>query len=463
MTNLFEKYFNETRKKKIFKSKDALSPYYIPDELPGRKKECEFFTEILSNALNGTKVSNVLVYGKSGTGKTCVIKHVIKNLDEISKKRNLDNIICCYINCKINANTEYRTIKNILKDENLLKFNKNDEGGKIYDENKLDGLPIDKFYDFLEKIVKKGKINLIIVLDEIDALKKLSEKDNLMYKIERINENLFNKKTNKFDGFISVIAITNDATFKEKLDSRTRSSLAEKNIIFKSYDASDLREILNQRKEMAFYENVVKDVAIKYAAGYVAKTRDGDARYALNLLKTAGEIAERENRTEVDEEVIKKVCGAADINILEEIIKELSDHQKIALYAIADGILSKKYSTSRLFQLPSQDTILSGEAYESYCEKCLKFGEKPRTMRWFREYLNDLFRCELIFLTESGKGFRGNTTIISIGKYYTPNEINKTVEKVLNQMYEEDKEVPLTYPLTTSATDILKNNMYNNK
>lgn len=445
--NIFENY---TKKSNIFKSKDALLSHYIPDELPGRKKECKFFVELFSDAFQGTKVSNVLVYGEPGSGKTCVIKYVIKHMNEEAKRRNLNNIIYHYINCRINANTEYRVIKNILENEQILKFNKQNknEGNKdtiikkIYDETKLEGSPIDKFYEFLERIVREGKINLIVILDEIDALKKLTEKDNLMYKIERINGNLFNNTTNKFDGFISIIAITNDTTFKGKLDSRTRSSLAPKSFMFKSYDASQLEEILKQRRDMAFYENVVKDVAIKYAAAYVAKTHKGDARYALNLLKTAGEIAEEENKTSITEEEIKKACGDTDINMLEEMINQLSDHQKIALYAIADAIYSRKYEKSRLYQQDSKykEEIFSGEAYEAYCEKCPAFGERARTMRWFREYLSELSEYNLISLDESGKGIRGRTTKISIGSYYSPSEIRTISEKLLNQMYEEDSD-----------------------
>ncbi|MFN3527915.1 MAG: Cdc6/Cdc18 family protein [Candidatus Altarchaeaceae archaeon] len=436
MANIFEEYVKES---KIFKFKDALSPHYIPDELPGRQKECEQFKEIFSAALRGEKVSNVLVYGNPGTGKTCVIRYMKRELEEIAKKKNIKNVIFIYINCKINANTEYRVIRKILEDENFLKFNE-DTGKKIYDEKKLDGLPIDKFYSFLEYIVRKNNLNLIVALDEIDIIKRGTDKDNLMYKIERINGNLFNEKTGKFDGYISIVGITNDATFKNKLDSRTRSTLAEKCIVFEKYETPHLIEILEQRKNIAFHDGVVKDAAIRFAAAYAVNKYDGDARYALNLLKSAGEIAEKENKNFIGEEEIKKACGDAEIDILEEIVKQLSDHQKIALYAIADGIVSKRYNKSRLFQENQHDAILSGEAYDSYIKKCSEFGEKPRTMRWFREYINDLHKNELISIKEPERG-RGNTTIIYIGKYYSPEEINKTIKKVIDQMYkDEDKD-----------------------
>jgi len=50
-------------------------------------------------------------------------------------------------------------------------------------------------------------------------------------------------------------------------------------------------------------------------------------------------------------------------------------------------------------------------------------------MRWFRDYLNELDMMGLIMLELSGKGVRGKTTIIRLGR--NPGEIKDIVEVAL--------------------------------
>jgi cell division control protein 6 len=62
-----------------------------------------------------------------------------------------------------------------------------------------------------------------------------------------------------------------------------------------------------------------------------------------------------------------------------------------------------------------ENVLYSGEIYEKYMLLTKKFGEKPVSMRWFREYINELETYGFISTTESGKGVRGSTTLIRLG------------------------------------------------
>ncbi len=42
--------------------------------------------------------------------------------------------------------------------------------------------------------------------------------------------------------------------------------------------------------------------------------------------------------------------------------------------------------------------------------------KKARSVRWYREYLNDLEMLGLVSTTPSSKGIRGHTTLIRLGQ-----------------------------------------------
>jgi cell division control protein 6 len=68
----------------IFQSRDVLRPTYTPSELPHRTEQINSLASVLVPALRGETPSNVLIYGKTGTGKTAVAKYVGKELEEAS-------------------------------------------------------------------------------------------------------------------------------------------------------------------------------------------------------------------------------------------------------------------------------------------------------------------------------------------------------------------------------------------
>ena len=71
---------------KIFVDRDALRPTYVPDRLPHRDNQIRQLGQILATALKSGIPSNILLYGKTGTGKTAVCKHVLKRLKEKSSE-----------------------------------------------------------------------------------------------------------------------------------------------------------------------------------------------------------------------------------------------------------------------------------------------------------------------------------------------------------------------------------------
>src|SRR5207245_10060830 len=92
--------------KALFLDRRALSPEYVPNHLPFREQQIAQVAEVLAPALHSSKPSNLLLYGKTGTGKTAVSRYVLSKLKSEEPKLN---ILTPYVNART-AGTEYLTL-----------------------------------------------------------------------------------------------------------------------------------------------------------------------------------------------------------------------------------------------------------------------------------------------------------------------------------------------------------------
>ncbi|MCK4327232.1 MAG: orc1/cdc6 family replication initiation protein [Candidatus Diapherotrites archaeon] len=393
MENLFEKEINRST---IFEDRNVLSPHYLPDQLPYREEEITKVMKVIAPALSQKRPSNLFLYGKTGVGKTAVVKHVMEKLDETKKKyeAQVDSI---YLNCRTH-NTKYQV---------LLKLAQRAEPNESFL-----GLSSTHLYEKFVEYVDKGLV-FIVVLDEIDKVKDL---DDLVYALTRANDDL--KK-----GHIALVGISNKINFKEKLDPRSKSTLCQDEMVFAPYNAEQLSAILADRAKEGFRKGYITDGAIGLAAAFAAQ-ESGDARYALRLLLKAGEFADAQD-TKATEEYVKKARSAVEEDIVIELINTLPEHQSIVLYAIAN--LTAEGSKYRRLTDNGERLLFSGEAYEGYESLCKKWKTMARSARWFREYLNELDMMGLITMTMSGPGIRGNTRLIKLS--FPPGKVKAAVEK----------------------------------
>lgn len=367
-------------KPSIFRDVSALSPHYVPKELPFRRDQITEIMTVVSPTLKGKKARNLIIYGKTGTGKTVCVKKVMDDFKQIA-----NNATMHYLNCRI-YNSRYRIMQKILK--NLLP-----------DMDKP-GYGLTIFYEKLKEALEKGQ-QIVIVLDEIDMVKDL---DDLVYTLTRVNDELKN-------GGTSIIGISNKLSFKEVLDPRSRSSLYETEMVFPPYTTEQLQQILLQRARIGFIETAVENSAINLAAAITAQ-ENGDARYALKLLLNAGEVAEQAGKKKIDDNDVEAARRKVEIDLTTETINTLPENHQVVLYTIANLSTSgSKYS--RLDGI-AEGFLFSGEVYEHYENVCKKLRKKARSSRWFQEYLNDLEMLGLITTTPSSKGIRGHTTLIHL-------------------------------------------------
>ena len=379
MTNL-DKIFDSVGSRSLFKNKQILQSNYTPDTIPHRDKEIEHIASILAPCLLGQKTSNLFIYGKTGTGKTISVQHVANELTKRSKESKILRVE--YINCKLKkvADTEYRIFAELIK--------------KLGGDVPATGLPTDQVYKrFIELIEKNDEKLLIVVLDEIDqAVKKIS--DDFLYNLMRLNSEL---KTTQ----IILVGISNDAKFLDMIDPRVKSSLSEEEMIFSPYNAPQLQDILKKRAEEAFKLGSVSEGVIAKCAAYAAREH-GDARRALDLLRVAGEIAERVASSKIDIKHIDEANEKIERDKILDIIETAPRQFQLVLFSIAD--LAAK----------SENPIFTGDIYNYYSDLCKKVNFEVLTQRRVGDIIAEFDMLGLINARVVSKGRQGRTREIRL-------------------------------------------------
>lgn len=420
--NIDKFYKDYLKGPKIFKKRDALEPSFIPEELPHRDREIQMVAELTACALMGDAPPNFLCYGMTGTGKTASIRYVSEKLAQQSLENKSWWI---YINCNI-ISTSYRTLAHIYN--------------TIIGKEKIPptGLPKDTIFKRLLGLLDQKVRNSIcfFVLDEIDMLKK--NLDEVLYDLTRLNDSLDSCKT-------SLIGISNNLNFKDSLDPRVKSSLGKEHIVFSSYNASQLKDILSERAKIAFYEGVLKEDVIPYCAALAAKEH-GDARKALQLLRKAGTIAQRRQNKMITSDHVEEGQVELDDDQIIEYIKGLPLQAQLTLTAIF--LLSK---------FGPEHVITSGDVYDVHSELANKIPNvKLLTKRRISDYINELAIAGIITAYTKSAGHYGRTKIIKLD-----NGIDIIlVEKILANI-EKINDLITYKPILLQSNKVrLKNNVF---
>lgn len=365
-------------RRSLFKDRRVLSIDYVPDELPHREREIARLATILATALRGGRPSNVFCYGHTGTGKTAVVKFVLKKLFEKARSRNL-KFKAAYVNTRI-YNTPYRALYKIAEELGIRGIPKT-------------GLAVADVFEKVKREIDRFDCLTIIVLDEIDYLVKREGGNDLLYQLTRINNMLSRSQ-------VSLIGVTNDLRFRDFLEARVLSSLCEETIVFHPYTAEQLYDILKQRAALAFVDGAVEDSALRLIAALAAREH-GDARRAIDLLRVAGEIAEREGADCVREEHVWKAYEEVERDLVSAAVSGLPLQEKLVLLAIA--LLSR-----------SKRQITTGLVKHAYEKVCAALGVAPVSHRRLTDILNNLETLGLISCALVSLGRYGRTKLIKL-------------------------------------------------
>ena len=373
MANIFDEMEqNETDLNIIFKDKKPLDHRFLPEKLVHREEQIRQIAKYWVDALNQVTPSNVTLYGKTGTGKTAASKFAREQLIDAASHKNVF-VKVEYIRCT-DYTTEYQVIAQL--GQKL--------GRDVPNRGWTKGEIVNTFRDIFKTNAFGKKLILIVILDEIDILLD-KDGDGILYTLTRTDN-------------VSVLSISNYLDFKNLIKSRVTSSLNDKEIVFPPYGADQLSDILSERAQLSFNDDVLDSDVIPLCSAMAAK-EEGDARYALDLLKNAGELAFDENAEKVTSEHVRIAKDRIEHNKVTEIIQTLPLQQQRVLEAILN--LTKQ-----------GDEISSGKLYDEYKELS---KQDAVTYRRIFDFINELELLGIISTNTISRGRgKGRTNIIKL-------------------------------------------------
>lgn len=393
-----EGIFDSFDRNSIFRDKSMLQSNFKPEQILHREEQIKQIASILAPVLRGEKPSNLFLYGKTGTGKTLSINYVSEELQKRHKKDSLTKLRVEYLNCKLKkvSDTEYRILAEFIK--------------KLGGEVPQTGLPTQAVYGRFIDLIDSEKQLIVLVLDEIDqAVKKISS--DFLYNLTRLNSELSNTQ-------ICIVGISNNLTFLDELDPRVRSSLSEEEIVFPPYNAIQLQDILSKRAETSFKENVVGEGVIQKCAAFAAREH-GDARRALDLLRIAGELCERDRSKKILLKHIDEANNKIERDKILDVISSEPKQFQLVLYAIM-----------QLTERNKDKPVFTGDVYNLYQELCGKVKTEVLTQRRVSDIVQEFDMLGIINVKVISKGRGGRMREIKLA---IANNIIKKAKEIVKE------------------------------
>jgi cell division control protein 6 len=364
---------------KIFEDKELLEINHLPEgrRIVGRDDKIEQLANLVNPAIFGQSPNNALIYGKTGTGKSLCAKYVSRELVKKAEENDV-RAAYAYVDCAQDT-TETQAIQSIGTALNEL------EQTEVKVPEK--GISTATYYKRIWNIMDELYDVVVIILDEIDKL----EDDDILMQLSRAGE-----AGKLSDCKVGVMGVSNKIRFEDRLDERVKSSLCEREIVFQPYDANQLGDIMDARRD-AFVEGVLNGDVIPKAAA-VAAQEHGDARKAIDILRYAGEIAQSRQTDEVKAEYVDEARERAQTDRFRELIRGLTVHSQYVLYALTIRTLDDNQPKD------VEGGFRTTQVYGLYERICSYRERDPLSTRRVRDLLGELAFLDIIEQNRVGGG-----------------------------------------------------------
>ena len=368
----------------VFTDEAILEIHYIPEKILHRDTELQRLRSLFDNIVAAPyeMSQKAVIIGNVGSGKTVLANAYGRELRARAERRRLD-FHYIHVNCRQRRGSLFMVLSQVVT--------------RIRPDFPERGYSANELLDILRQILDEEETQILLVLDEVDALIE-NEGSDALYYLTRFHETTPDEPRR-----LNLLCISKDAEVFRKLDRSTLSSLQQNIIRMPDYNKYQLAEILTYRVERAFRRDAVPLEIIDFISEVAEKER-GDARYAISLLHGAGKEADNEGSRQVKPEHVRKIAvGIFDVTVPDE-IKYLSHHEKLTLLAIA-----------RFFMSSTAPEATTGEVEESYHLVCEEYGEKIRGHTQFWKYLKKLDDLDFVSM-EMHASSQGRTQLIRLDK-----------------------------------------------
>jgi orc1/cdc6 family replication initiation protein len=313
----------------------VLREEFIPKEVEHRHSEVNRISSALEPCLDGGDPENTLLFGPTGTGKTCIAKFTVDQLR--AEAGDLDHQ---YVNCWQDYN-RYRVLYRLL-------------------EGIGEAIGIQRQSTPKDELIERLRVTLeapyVVVLDEVDQLADT----NVLYDLYTLPN-------------VTMILIANrEEELFYNVDDRVTSRLRGcARVRFDKYSVDELVQILAKRAEWGLAPGAVSREELEH----IANTAAGDARVAISVLRSAAKYAEREGHDTITRGVISAAVPEARDEIEQKNLEKLNDHQR-TIYEIVE----------------EHGEIAPSALYEEY-ERAVA---EPMTKRTLRNYLSKMEHYNLV-------------------------------------------------------------------
>ena len=310
--------FNDILKddESLFKNEVALDFSYQPKVIKHREDEQREIAYSIKPLFKKRNGRNLFIHGKPGIGKTVAARHVLRVIEEGEEdleEGDYDDIYTVYVNCW-QKNTSYKIIVEIC-----------DQIGYKFTQNKK----TDELMKIIANILNRHCT--VFVFDEVD---KLEEYDFLYTLVEQIYRK-------------SIFMITNYKEWILSLDERIKSRLSADMLEFKPYNAKETRDILEQRKELAFYEGVFEEEAFSRVVEKAVEFED--VRNGLHLMREVGNNAEIQSCRKITTEHVEKALSKlGEMSVKNP--QELGAEERFILKIVKDNNYKKIGELFKIYQ-----------------------------------------------------------------------------------------------------------------
>lgn len=393
----------------IFANRELVYIGHIPEreKIVGRDEEFQLLAQLVGPATEGGPAQNITINGKTGTGKSLVSRYIASEAEKRAAYYGV-NLAHVYIECSGMSSATEAIIEIAEKVRDRL-------GSTVRIPEK--GISQRAYLKRLWQMLNDHDVDtLYVVLDEIDKMDsdkyRDDDDDELLFELSRAEEQ------DNTDTHLGLICVSNKIEWRDNVDARVDSTLSDETEVFDPYNANELREILYARED-AFKTDVLDEAVIPKIAAHAAKDK-GDARKAVDMLRYAGQIAERQKDDRVKESHLELAKEKAEADQFAELVAGSPEHIKLMLTAIARVTLNSHVESDKLGGYSHK------EIYSEYKAECESWGSKPLKWESIRDTLNEYEFLGIIEITHTSRG-RG-------GGGYNSYQLKRDAEVVLKAL-----------------------------